>query len=136
MKLFEIKIGGKTDTAGLDAFFTEFHNETAANPFQPRMSIWKDTIGIEMSKFGGKAHMSSIMSFEKKNAGQASAALKWLCELADKHNVTMDLIVSPIKNAGAVEGKSLTKSQLTAWYAKNGFVKTRNDTMERTPKKE
>lgn len=87
-----------------------------------------------MSPFNSSAHVSSIMSFYKKNSGEASGALKWLTALADKHKVRMELSVKPIKNAGAEKGKNLTKAQLFAWYGRNGFKKTGQDDMERLPR--
>lgn len=135
MRIFEVM---KISTGGdknLTDFMTEFREQTQRNPFLPRMGIWKESIGLEVSPFAGRIHLSSIMSFMKKNAGDASAALKWLCALADKHQVTLELMVKPIKNAGAREGKNLNKAQLTAWYKRNGFVKGNGfDHMERPPK--
>jgi hypothetical protein len=130
-----IKLGGlPPDNPALAAFLKEFDKGTTPNPFQPRMRVWKDSVGVELGRFSGMIHISSIMSFIEKNAGQASACLKWICDLADKHQVKLDLTVSPIKNAGAREGKSLTKPQLTAWYTRAGFVKGRGDAMQRDPR--
>lgn len=130
-----IKLSGpKQEDPALTEFLKEFDAATVSNFFQPRMRIYKDAVGIEASKFNGRIHISSIMSFVQKGAGQAGEALKWMCALADKHKVVLDLTVSPIKNAGAREGKSLNKAQLTAWYKRNGFVTTRADAMERQPR--
>lgn len=131
-----IKIGGgNARSAALQAFLDEFDKDTSPNPFMSRMGIWKESIGIELSAWQGHIHISSIMSFAKKNNGDASKALKWICDLADKHGVKMDLTVAPIKNAGAEKGESLNKSQLKAWYRRNGFVPVGGDNMLREPKK-
>lgn len=132
MKLDEV-LKMKKASGDVKGFLNAVDAGTKSNPFQPRMRVYKESIGIEISEMWGMAHISSIMSFVKKNDGQASAALKWLTDLADKYEVTMHLGVKPIPNAGALEGKNLTKAQLTKWYAKNGFVKTRGDDMERAP---
>lgn len=121
--------------SALDAFLKEFDAATTPHPWHGRMSIWQDSVGIELSKWQGMIHISSIMSFAKKNDGNASKALKWLCELADKHSVKMDLEVSPVKNAGAREGKSLNKTELKSWYKRNDFKPVGGDHMLREPTK-
>jgi hypothetical protein len=133
MLLNEIKLGTKSDPEALKAFMADMRANTEAHPFARGMVIHNDSVGVEVSIFDGKIHLSSIMSFVQKNAGEASKTLKFLTDLADKHQVIMDLAVSPIKNAGAREGKSLTKAQLTAWYGRYGFKKARGDYMERPP---
>jgi hypothetical protein len=97
------------------------------------MAIWQDKMMAEISKWQGMIHISSIMSIEK-NQGNAREFMKWLTDLADKHQVKMDLTVKPLKNAGGREGKNLTKTQLKAWYQRNGFKKITGDIMEREPK--
>lgn len=121
--------------SALDAFLKDFDAGTEVHPWYSRMSIWKDSVGIELRKWQGMIHISNIMSFAKKNDGNASNAMKWLCQLADKHGVKMDLEVVPIKNAGAREGKSLNKAELKAWYKRNGFKPVGGDHMMREPTK-
>lgn len=117
-----IKLGDTSASkAKLDAFMREYENETTDHPFDHTMRLWDQTVGLELSTFNRAIHISSIISFDKKNAGQASKALKWLCDLADKHQVKMELIAEPIKNAGSRDGVSLSKSQLKSWYERYGF---------------
>lgn len=127
-----IKLSAK-DSKELDAFLEEFRAETTAHPFDRRIRIWKDSVGLEVSKFGGSITLDAIMSFLKKGEGEASKALKWVCDLADKHKVDIELIVKPIPNAGA-KGKNLTKAQLTSWYQRHGFEKSHGDYMTRKHK--
>lgn len=135
MKLDEVlKLGGSKEKGDVKGFFKDFHTGTEPNPFNPRMSVWKDSIGMEASELWGGVYLTAIMSFAKKNDGQASQALKWFCDLADKHKVTIYLSVKPIPNAGAREGKNLTKAELVKWYSRNGFVKKNSEQMERAPK--
>lgn len=132
--LAEAKTQAKTEGGTkLDNFMADYHAGTAGHPWYHRMSIWNDSVGIELSKWQGMIHISSIMSFDEKNVGNASKALKWLTDLADKHQVKMDLSVQPIKNAGAREGKNLNKSQLKSWYKRNGFKPVGGDHMMREP---
>ena len=130
-----LKLGGSGNAgAKLDAFLHEFDSKTKPNPFMPDMGVWENSIGFELSKFDDAIHISSITSFDRKNAGNASRGLKWLCELADKHKVKLELFAVPMKNAGDREGKSLTASQLIAWYKRNGFVRDGDDYMIRNSK--
>jgi len=123
-----IKLGDNSAMkAKLNAFMQDFESGTTDHPFDHTMRVWHDTIGLELSPFGRAIHISSIISFDKKNAGQASQALKWLCDLADKHQVKMELIAEPIKNAGSQNGVSLTKSQLMSWYKRYGFQPDEDD---------
>lgn len=116
----------------IDAMLAEFKSKTEQHPFSRGIRIY-DNIGLEIENYWDQeVHLKSIMSFEEKGAGQASKALKFLTDLADKHKVPLTLEVEPLKNAGA-KGKNLTKSQLSAWYKRNGFVGGAHD-MFRMPK--
>ncbi len=57
----------------------------------------------------------------KHLAGQGcgSKTLRWLCRLADRHDITIAL--EPIANAHAM----LTNQELRAWYTRHGFVARR-----------
>lgn len=116
----------------LQAFMSDFREQTERNPFAPRMRIWRDLIGLEVTTFGGMVDLGLIVSLSEKGAGNASAAMQWFVELADVHQVTLTLDVSPLKKAGA-EGKSLTTSELFRFYAKFGFKKDGYESMIRKP---
>lgn len=139
-ELLEIKLSGPPDEvkARLDAFIKDFQAATRQHPFARHLDLWgsdDQLVGFEVSKFDGKIHLGAIMSFVEKGAGHASAAMKWFTDLADKHNVAIELTVKPIPGAGATNKKSLTKSQLKNWYSKFGFMKSGGDDyMIRQPK--
>jgi allophanate hydrolase subunit 2 len=135
MKVFEVVEAPKKNP-GVVAMMKEVWANTEGHPFVRGMRITKELVGMEVKNYWDtEVHIGSIMSFEKKNAGNASKALKWLCDLADKHKVLLTLSVKPLKNAGAKEGKNLSKNDLIAWYARNGFVrKGKTDHMSREPR--
>jgi hypothetical protein len=116
-----IKLAGGNNDVKLEAFLRDYENGTEPHPFDRNMRMWNDSVGLEVSKFDRMIHISSIISFVKKNSGDASKALKWVCGLADKHGVKLSLIVHPIKNAGAKDGVDMTEAQLMAWYKREGF---------------
>ena len=129
-----IKLRGTTNNTKITGFMNDYYAGTDPHPFDDRHRLWDMSIAIELSKFGDEIHISSIISMVTKNGGEASRALKWLCELADTHGVTMGLIAKPIDNAGTRAGKSLTKSQLVSWYKRYGFVASDGgDEMVRVP---
>ena len=117
----------------LSALISECRSQTSPNPFQPAMMIWNDCVGVELTRWQGRVHISSIMTFVDKNKGNASACMRWLCALADKHQVALELEPVPIQNAGARDGTNLNKKTLTAWYTRCGFKKTDGDMMVRQP---
>lgn len=126
---------GRATEEQLHAFMQEFWDMTKPHPFARGMRML-GYVGVELRpvKFEGIIHIASIISFYKKNAGEASAALKSVCDLADKHQLPMDLSVKPIKNAGSRDGKDLNATQLKAWYGRFGFKPAKYGAMVRKPK--
>jgi len=116
--------------APADAMLDEFYKTSFAHPFDRRQRLLGN-VGVGLDKHEGNVLLQFIASYEKKNAGQATAALNRVAALADKHGVTLKLDVKPIPNAGAREGKNLNKKQLHDWYARHGFKG--GDYMTRTP---
>lgn len=105
----------------VNAMIEDCARQTQPNPFQPRMMVWQEKVGLEISSWQGKLHISSIMTFVDKNTGNASSCMQWLCALADQYKVVIELEPVPIANAGARDGVNLNKKQLRAWYARLGF---------------
>lgn len=127
-----IAIGKKEEDPAVKAMLDEWWKATQPHPFDRRLRIWNDAIGLWLRPGEDKeAELMTIMTFVDKNQGEGSKALKWVCDLADKHGVDLTLNVSPIKNAGSRTGKNLNKKELTSWYAKNGFVKDKVYDMRR-----
>jgi len=134
MKLKHILTEAKEVTPELKAFMDDFIAGTSQHPFSRNLRIWNDSVGIEASIWDNAIDLAAIMSFIEKGNGDASKALKWFTDLADKHGVPIELAVQPIKDAGA-KGKSLSKAALTAWYKRNGFKSAGGEYMRREPKK-
>jgi 8-oxo-dGTP pyrophosphatase MutT (NUDIX family) len=104
----------------LGQFMKEFYSQTYANPLNSGERVWKDLAAFTCRPFDGTIHVNSIRSFEKSK-GVGSEALKFLCALADKHKVKVQLVAKQYGNEG------LTTSQLVAWYSRYGFVPKRGD---------
>jgi hypothetical protein len=121
--------------AEIDSFMKEFMKETEQHPFDRNLRLWNDLIGLTVYPSDNRIHIGAIMNFDEKNQGKSSLALKWLCDLADKYSVFMELAPVPIKNAGSKTGKNLTKAQLTSWYKRNGFTIVEHSILMRKPVK-
>lgn len=129
-QLFETQAPTK-NAENIKAFFAEFKEGTASHPFARQMRL-HGNVGVELDNLWDESvSLNFIVSFGEKGTGEASQTLKWLCGLADKHHVELVLDVEPVK-AGS-KGKDLNKRDLTAWYGRHGFVKSRGQ-MIRKPK--
>lgn len=73
-----------------------------------------------------------VIQHGARETGEASKALRWVCSLADKHDVTLSLYVEPIKKYQP----GLSIVQLRKWYTRAGFVRYENHpyVMERKPR--
>jgi hypothetical protein len=111
----------------LDAFIQEFLRETQFNPIDARVRIWHDSVGIEIAKFNGRIQLQAIVSLEARGKGHATGALNWLCQLADKHKVDIELHVVPIGKIANEGVRRLNKQQLKDWYGRHGFVRNGHD---------
>jgi len=72
--------------------------------------------------------------------GQGTAALTWLCDLADRHDVTLTLKVKGAKPSDGVlrlinrmeDQRLLSPKDLRAWYRSYGFKDVRRERVETT----
>lgn len=76
----------------------------------------------------GKLHLSSILSGDP-GKGRATATMKKIHTIADRHGVSIDLFPKPF---GYLKG-ALNKKQLVSWYERLGYKKDRDGTMHRGP---
>lgn len=116
----------------LNAFMDELYKGTQAHPFDDRIRL-RGNIGIEARPWEGMIHLSSLISFGKKGAGEATRVLDELTKMADEHNVALHGTAKAIDNAGA-KGRSLTTKELVAWYERHGFESFAGDVVVYTPK--
>ena len=123
-------------------FMSDYKSGTYDNPLMPEMRVWSyaDNEGERMPmvmteiiarKWDGEdvIWFKAIISPEKQGTGIASHVLKQITKMADKHAVTIYMSPKPF---GTVPNK-LNKSQLVAWYKRNGFEKGSAGQMFRRP---
>lgn len=110
----------------LDAFMADYRQGTWANPINPRERVLAEDAIMEVRPFDGRIHLSFIRAVEKGQGG-GSKGLDFLCALADKHGVEMDLEPEKV-------GQGLSNAELKKWYQSRGFKSQRGAVMVRVPK--
>lgn len=107
-------VEGQNDPA-LDNFMADYEAATAEHPFDWRSRIFNNEATFDVSPFGGVIHLGDIRALNPRN-GAGTRALKFLCDLADKHGVTLQ------GTAKAYDKDRMSTRQLLDWYRKFGFV--------------
>jgi GNAT superfamily N-acetyltransferase len=78
---------------------------------------------IQLDRRGGEVTIHRIW-VAKPGQGSGSTILKKVCELADRHGVTLKLSVNPL----GVAPYPMSSRQLHSWYHRHGFVGNRKMT--------
>lgn len=114
-------------------FLSEFNNVC-----KPRRNIcgrlFSNTVRIELNEVNSHEYRLNWIYVQPKERGKghASFALRWLCDLADAHNIRLSL--SPANLMVRTGDMGMNTLQLTAWYQKFGFVRIgMQDEMMRYP---
>lgn len=115
LKEIAIRLGAKTNPS-LTAFMEDFVSSTQAHPAYSTGRIYKG-VAIDLSIFNLRIHIGDIQNPNPKN-GAGTVAMKFLCDLADKHQVRMDLTAEAYLGDG---GDTLSTKGLVGWYKKFGF---------------
>ncbi len=112
--------GRHAASGGLDGFMRDYETATIENPIDWRERVWvlgeasnPHYVRTEIRPFDGQIHISSIISVTR-GARHASAVLKQICALADRHGVVFDLEPEPFGQGG------LDRDELEAWYGRHG----------------
>ena len=94
----------------------EFRELTTDHPFS-RDRVYGN-VSMDVSPFGGEIHLGDITTFGDKNQGSGTEALKFLTDLAKKHNVK----ISGIAKSYSTNDEHIQSSErLLQWYQKHGF---------------
>jgi hypothetical protein len=112
-------------------FFAEYEAATKPNPFNEKERVWLESLfpwraracfTLQKGQHEECVTLWLIRSLER-GKGDGSAALAWLCDLADRHGVMLTGTIQP----NGMMRPRLTVKQLKAWYRRNGFVVTANN---------
>lgn len=125
-----IKLRGFGSASNTEEFMEDWENITEEHPWTPNMRVFNDAVMVKLVKWGGAIHIEDIQSHEGNPKGEGSKALQAICDLADKHHVTLDL---------TAQGDRGTPTEaLVKWYTRFGFTITADDErgpdMERKPR--
>ena len=74
---------------------------------------------IDVSPFDGEIHLGDIVTVGEKSQGSGTRALKFLTDLADRHNVRLS---GTAKAYSKSKEHIQTSERLLQWYKKHGFV--------------
>lgn len=113
----------------LGRFMADYRAMTSETP-RWNERIWDDRqvcTDVERDDHEGTIYLGAIYS-DARRGGNASAVLRALCELADRHGITLQL--TPVR----LSRRGLTKRALVAWYSRHGFAPTSKYSMRRLPR--
>jgi hypothetical protein len=125
-----VEIHNVSKKEDIDRAISEIRSLGIQNPFFYRELLLYNNVGIELSNWDGALHISSIRTM-KKGTGDATKAMKQICDIADKNNVVITIYVKPF----GYEDNRLNTTQLKAWYKRLGFKLQKYNDMERLPNK-
>jgi hypothetical protein len=108
---------------GIEEFTSELRSLATVSPDG---TLFLCGCRIVLSSGVNAVRLKEITSAEK-NKGDGSRALRLICRLADRHNVTIMATVEPLGKDG------LSKAELHSWYRRAGFVRVLADDIERAP---
>lgn len=107
---------------------------TWTNPLVRNEQVWATEVAVKLQYMGGDdphIYLASIRALRKRE-GCGSAGLLFLCQLADRHQITLTGVIQPIKGLTSYRGRCYLRS----WYRKFGFTVNKDWTMERLPNEE
>ena len=115
-KPVRIQLGRKADGKRAQAFMDEYHSDSQEHPFAHTARILHGAV-VEASKDGNEVHIHDIRTTSPRS-GAGTKALKHLTNLADKHNVKLNLFAKAYSNSPDHINNT---ERLVKWYEKHGF---------------
>jgi hypothetical protein len=97
----------------VSAFIDEWNTMTEANPINPRLRLLGGAMIRLAPGFHDREHTVDIGDIQSRRAGAGTAAMRAICELADKHVVRLELYAKGYADTPT--------SVLVKWYEKFGF---------------
>lgn len=111
----------------VSAFMQEFRSQTLTE--KDGLRLWQGKVGFLLTEAFAEPntiHVRVVWSFVREQ-GWGSKAMKWLCDLADKYGITLQL------QARSMLKQTLDDEELHAWYGRFGFNGS-SELMTRQPK--
>jgi hypothetical protein len=129
------------EASGANGFMSDYRSMTFDNFLDPRSRVWSyatsdgERLPLIMTEIGPTPNhhapiwLKAIVSPERQGTGQASAILRKITDLADKHGVAIWLTPKPFGN---IEN-ALSASKLKGWYKRYGWEPAGGDVWVRQP---
>ena len=129
------------EASGANGFMSDYRSMTFDNFLDPRSRVWSyatsdgERLPLIMTEIEPTPNhdapiwLKSIVSPERQGTGQASAILRKITDLADKHGVAIWLTPKPFGN---IEN-ALSASKLKGWYKRYGWEPAGGDVWIRQP---
>lgn len=114
-------------------FESTFNEKTTPRPRSLRGRLFADAVAIQLFKVNSYIYRLTYIETvpERRKWGLASAAMRFLCKLADEFSIQLELCPVQLDSAG------LNFLDLVRWYQQFGFYRIgMNDEMIRPPKRE
>ena len=92
---------------------------------------WRGRVIFRLCPHYGWVSLARIGAIEK-GQGHGSAALDWLCALADRHEVRLAGVAEPFGHRVGTK-PAMTTKELVAWYRRHGFTVTKGFYIDREP---
>lgn len=92
--------------------FMETYRESTSPAVFPKTRIWRMVVAFDLKAHRRSVELGRIHAIKR---GHGSAALDWLCGLADDHGVRLQGFIEPFGRAW------LNRDQLIGWYHRHGF---------------
>lgn len=112
------------------------HEGTSENPFNERQRVVTagDATGIySVREDPARLNHYHVQDVRAVTRGGGRAAMEHLTRMADRHQVSLQLVAEPLRPQG--DGIKMTRAKLQSWYQSHGFRPRQGDLMVRTPTK-
>jgi GNAT superfamily N-acetyltransferase len=99
------------------AFIADWESDTTEHPYDRDVRLLGKGMAAAMPSIAGhRIYLSGVQAIEKEK-GHGTAVMRYLCALADKHGVELELRAERFRGA---EG-GMDTEDLVGWYQRFGF---------------
>lgn len=114
----KLKLKTKKETGNQQGFLKDLNSKGQKSPFGLGwfFQVSDGVVQVDGNFWNDQFNFNILTQEEGRGKGYATAVLKLLTSLADKHGVTLSLTAEPFGRE-----KAMNKTQLRKWYMKHGF---------------
>lgn len=106
-------------TTALAAFMADYYEGTLPHHDPTnKVRVFRNNVELELLVYKDYISFDKIVAREKRKH-YGTAALRWICKLADRHGVCIYGRVAPFRGTGG--GPAFNMDHLARWYTTHGF---------------